>query len=459
METVGVYLKKEREAKNISLREVSRLTKISEFYLDYIEKNEFAKLPQGPYIKGYISSYSKLIGGNIDEALNLYDSINRKRNPTEDIQSEISKNNGRNNQPEKPKANERKKFTASLVGKHRFSFKKVPPSQRAVSSTRKASASSRRVSPLKVAGASIKTTIPIFKKTAFAMTTHRWLTHRRTWRYACFALLGAGLLSLAGFGFYHLFIDVEHPPKVAELQILQDKDTPTLPAMDAEKKVLPSRSNDASVTSRQREESANKKELFPLLSLAEDQKRPLSLSTTPDTAVSRAASNTERPISTSKPAIQVSTPPSSSSLPAENAASSRTSADKESSVQSGQRRMPASPSPGDATATINLSVVQASISSKIKDRMPDGVDTSFPSSVQRVYVWNQIEAKQIPSKIRHIYYFKGQRISEVTLNVPAPYWRTWSYKSISNNRYRGEWRVDIASADGKVLRRLYFEVK
>ncbi|MBC2710000.1 MAG: helix-turn-helix domain-containing protein [Desulfosarcina sp.] len=80
METVGAHLKKEREAKNISLREISRLTKISELYLDYIEKDDFEKLPQGPYIKGYISSYSRLIGGDVDKALTLYDSLYSKRN-------------------------------------------------------------------------------------------------------------------------------------------------------------------------------------------------------------------------------------------------------------------------------------------------------------------------------------------------------------------------------------------
>jgi len=75
MQTVGDYLKKEREARNISLREVARLTKISEFYLDYLEKDDYERLPQGPYIKGYISSYVRLIGGNTDEALRLYDSL------------------------------------------------------------------------------------------------------------------------------------------------------------------------------------------------------------------------------------------------------------------------------------------------------------------------------------------------------------------------------------------------
>ena len=43
METDGAYLKKEREAKNISLRKVSHLTKISEFYLDCLENDDYDK--------------------------------------------------------------------------------------------------------------------------------------------------------------------------------------------------------------------------------------------------------------------------------------------------------------------------------------------------------------------------------------------------------------------------------
>ncbi len=76
METVGAYLKKEREAKNISLQEVSRLTKISEIYLDCLEKDEYEKLPKGPFVKGYISSYSKSIGCKVYEAIILYNANN-----------------------------------------------------------------------------------------------------------------------------------------------------------------------------------------------------------------------------------------------------------------------------------------------------------------------------------------------------------------------------------------------
>ena len=83
MQTVGNYLRQEREAKNISLGEVAHLTKISEFYLDFLEKDDYEKLPQGPYIKGYISSYARLIGINADEAIKLYNSLQEQMNEIE----------------------------------------------------------------------------------------------------------------------------------------------------------------------------------------------------------------------------------------------------------------------------------------------------------------------------------------------------------------------------------------
>ena len=52
MQTIGNYLKSGREARNIGLSEVARSTKISKWYLDCLEKDEFDKMPGGPYIKG-----------------------------------------------------------------------------------------------------------------------------------------------------------------------------------------------------------------------------------------------------------------------------------------------------------------------------------------------------------------------------------------------------------------------
>jgi hypothetical protein len=106
----------------------------------------------------------------------------------------------------------------------------------------------------------------------------------------------------------------------------------------------------------------------------------------------------------------------------------------------------------------NLDVAEANICENVKNRRPAGVRDSFPWSTPRVYVCNLVKAKKFPSKIRHIYYFGGQKISDIALNVLSSSWRTWSYHTISDKRYIGPWRVDITTAEGQLLRRLYFEV-
>ena len=88
MQTVGDFLKQEREYRNISLREVSHSTKISGFYLDFLEKGDYGKIPGGPYIKGYISSYADCIGIDAGEALKKYESLTAVQQSNEPIPEE-----------------------------------------------------------------------------------------------------------------------------------------------------------------------------------------------------------------------------------------------------------------------------------------------------------------------------------------------------------------------------------
>ena len=451
METVGSYLKKERESKNISLHELSQLTKISELYLEYIEKDEFEKLPQGPYIKGYIASYSRLIGGNLEQAITLYEALNREQILTEEIQPDISTHNGRNGLPEKPKTKDRKKPKGPRFGEVKSLFNTLVSAVPINNFSFKAAGRA-----IKNIGSSIRINrnwfvidVSFFKKIALS-----W-----SWLYAFIALLCIGILVLAGFGFYHLFIHDPNPLSVAQLQHVQDKDARPLLAIDSERSVLPSESTDASPHADRLDGQTSDKQSSEATTPPEGKKPVTPSSTDPGAATPRTKSEPENSSGTSNPVIQTSTPLSGSSSSAENADSSRTIAGTENPVRSGQNELTADPSPEPTAADAELNVLQASVCAEIKNRMPSGVDTSFLTSAQRVYVWSEIEALQVPSKIRHIYYFNGQKISDVTLDVRSTNWRTWSFKNISDSRYRGEWRVDIATPDGKVLRRLYFVVR
>jgi cytoskeleton protein RodZ len=81
MATFGDTLKRERELRKISLREVSEATKIGLRYLEALEGNRFEQLPGGVFNKGFIRAYAKFIGLDGEALINtyLYDVAHRKR--------------------------------------------------------------------------------------------------------------------------------------------------------------------------------------------------------------------------------------------------------------------------------------------------------------------------------------------------------------------------------------------
>jgi cytoskeletal protein RodZ len=105
-----------------------------------------------------------------------------------------------------------------------------------------------------------------------------------------------------------------------------------------------------------------------------------------------------------------------------------------------------------------IKVVKAVAGEGVQNRNPVDTGNSFRWSKGRVYIWSMINCSNPPSSIKHIYYFKEQMISEVILDINSHQWRTWSYKTISDKRYIGQWRVDITSAEDKVLKTIQFEV-
>ncbi|WP_372677766.1 DUF2914 domain-containing protein [Desulfosarcina sp.] len=229
--------------------------------------------------------------------------------------------------------------------------------------------------------------------------------------------------------------------------------------MDSEKLGLPPESSTAFPTADKLVKEADIKRDAEPTHPPEAKKPATTSSTDPDAATPSPRSTPENPSGTSDAVSQNNTPLSGSSSTTEIAETSRTAAGAKNQVQSGQDESTAGPSPEPTAADEELNVLQATVCAEIKDRMPAGVDTSFSTSDQRVFVWSEIEAKQVPSKIRHIYYLNGQKVSDVSLDVRSTNWRTWSFKNVSDSRNRGEWRVDITTSGGKVLRRLYFVVQ
>jgi cytoskeletal protein RodZ len=356
MQTIGNCLKSGREARNIELSEVARSTKISKWYLDCLEKDEFDKIPGGPYIKGYIASYASFIGIEEDEILKRYDSLQVNIADENEIPDHL------------PQEKKRQKLID-------FSF-------------------------------SMKNLL----------------------------ILSMTALILLALGINYFFFQ-NRTHIAAQSQDAQDSKLQSAPSSKIKQ--------EAASASHMTDLSKNN-HLNPIKT--EDESQPAyqdatgieSLALLPSEQNSEK-NNIKRPAPTgSKNTLHQDTPPSAG-LPIESASENRTLDAR-------------------SQAANNMRVIRAVASSDVINKNPAGLSDSFQWSMDKVYIWTMIECEQLPSSIRHTYYFKGQKVNDVVLKIKSPQWRTWSYKSLQDKRYIGQWRVDITSDEGKLLQSVFFEV-
>lgn len=74
-ETLGKYLKNQRESKRISLREVAKNTRVREHILKAIEEDQYHLLPPITYVKGFLFAYAKYLRLDPNEVLLRYERV------------------------------------------------------------------------------------------------------------------------------------------------------------------------------------------------------------------------------------------------------------------------------------------------------------------------------------------------------------------------------------------------
>jgi len=70
--TFGEELKREREIRGISLKEIADDTKISKRFLEAIERNDHKTLPAPVFTRGFVRQYARYLGLNAEEMVNRY---------------------------------------------------------------------------------------------------------------------------------------------------------------------------------------------------------------------------------------------------------------------------------------------------------------------------------------------------------------------------------------------------
>ena len=77
-ESLGTYLKRERELRNISLRDVARNTRVREPILQALEEDRLDRLPPPTIVKGFLQSYTKYVGLDTNEVLLRFQTLLKK---------------------------------------------------------------------------------------------------------------------------------------------------------------------------------------------------------------------------------------------------------------------------------------------------------------------------------------------------------------------------------------------
>ena len=76
-DTVGTLLKLHRDLRQMTLPEVSRVTRIPEATLACIEADRFDDLPGEVFVRGFVKSFAVAVGASPQEALARYTSSRR----------------------------------------------------------------------------------------------------------------------------------------------------------------------------------------------------------------------------------------------------------------------------------------------------------------------------------------------------------------------------------------------
>jgi cytoskeletal protein RodZ len=71
-ETLGQYLRREREARSVSLEEISRGTRISRPYLEALERDDYHFFSKREFTLGFLRGYARHLGLDPDEVLKRY---------------------------------------------------------------------------------------------------------------------------------------------------------------------------------------------------------------------------------------------------------------------------------------------------------------------------------------------------------------------------------------------------
>ncbi len=98
----------------------------------------------------------------------------------------------------------------------------------------------------------------------------------------------------------------------------------------------------------------------------------------------------------------------------------------------------------------------AVVCTAVKDRAPVGAADHFPATVGQLYCFSEL--KGVSGQVHHVWFHGDKQVGDVELTAKGERWRTWSAKKVPA-AWKGDWRVEVRAADGKVLATASFKIE
>jgi len=105
---------------------------------------------------------------------------------------------------------------------------------------------------------------------------------------------------------------------------------------------------------------------------------------------------------------------------------------------------------GAALAQAAPGLTRKAFAAGVENREPVGVADTFKADVGEVYFFNQVTGVEAPTTLTHVWFFEGQEVASVELNVGGNGWRTWSSKKVLTHQL-GQWKVEVRDASGGLV--------
>lgn len=107
--------------------------------------------------------------------------------------------------------------------------------------------------------------------------------------------------------------------------------------------------------------------------------------------------------------------------------------------------------------SVGFNVDRVVVGTGVENNEPVGVAETFPVSVEKVYCFQEAADIAKDAKVSFVWYHGQDEMLKTTLPLKmGKRWRTFADKKLRG--LKGDWKVEIKSADGNLLKEVKFKV-